>query len=117
MTAAQPQEPLLHWLAVKDEDEWVIHCLDFDIAAQGRMEAEARQNLIHAIEMLYEQALEDGTPDGIFQSAPQALWDTYVKAQGHKSGQFNLNIRKPLRGSVPTRARTEERVSLTTSAA
>jgi predicted RNase H-like HicB family nuclease len=118
MNSAPSQEPLLHLLSVREDAGWVMHCLDFDIAAQGVTEAEARRNLLHAIELVYEQALEDGTTHRLFRSAPQDLWDQYVRSPAHRSGRFTLDIRRPSpEVSTPKSAKTEERVSSATSAA
>ncbi len=113
MSTADIKNLLLHLLAVQEEDgTHVIHCLDFDIAAQGDTEDEARTNLGHAIELLLQEAEADGDASCVFQSAPTALWDIYVRTPNHIRGR--LDIATPERAG---RAQTEERRSAAPSAA
>jgi predicted RNase H-like HicB family nuclease len=106
--------PLLHFLSVQDEGMWVIHCLDFDIASQGMTEEEAQRNLVNAIELLFEQAVEEKNEAGIFKSAPQDLWEIFVKAPTPKKfGNIRVNIRIPVGGERPPRKiRVEGRVAI-----
>ena len=44
---------------IKDGEWFVSHCLDYDIASQGRTREEARENIIEAVEGFLEVASPD----------------------------------------------------------
>lgn len=44
---------------IKDGDWFVSHCLDYDIASQGKTREEARENIIEAVKGFLEIASAD----------------------------------------------------------
>jgi predicted RNase H-like HicB family nuclease len=84
------------WLVVRRADdlpgEWVAHCLDFDIFAQGN-------SLTHAVEAAHEAiglVLADdlgAKRDPNDRRAPQSFWDdlydTIAQSQPIKGGKFS----------------------------
>ena len=44
---------------IRDEDMFVSHCLDYDIASQGNTKQEARDNIREAVSLFLEVASPD----------------------------------------------------------
>lgn len=44
---------------VKDGDGYVSHCLDYDIASQGKTREEAKNNILEAVSLFLECASQD----------------------------------------------------------
>ena len=47
----------------QDEDFYISHCLDYDIASQGRTREEAKANIIEAVTLFLEAASPDEIED------------------------------------------------------
>lgn len=47
----------------QDEDFYISHCLDYDIASQGRTREEAKANIIEAVTLFLEAASSDEIQD------------------------------------------------------
>ncbi len=54
-------QPSRHFTAIveRDEDLFVAHCPEIDIASQGASAEEARTNLVEALELFFETASPD----------------------------------------------------------
>ena len=53
----------------------IAHCLDMDIAAEGKNEAEAMKNLTNLIKVQLEYCLENNMLESAFRQAPQKYWE------------------------------------------
>lgn len=76
----------LHILVVEDKEKKVFlaHCLDMDIAAQGKTEKEAIGELQDLIQTQIEHCLQNDMLDSLFRPAPKEYWDTYHRSQAAK---------------------------------
>ncbi len=63
----------LHILIIEDKGKkcFLAHCLDMDIAAQGRSEKEALSELKELIQTQIEYCLENDMLDSLFRTAPK----------------------------------------------
>ena len=57
------------------------HCLEFDIVAQGRKKIEALKNLLDAIELQMDFAIENNDIASIFNPAPVEYWKMLVESK------------------------------------
>lgn len=91
----------LHCLIVK-EGKWIIaHCLDMDIAAQGKTEKEALKNLVELIQVQIEYAIKNDIIDTIFRPAPKEYWDMlYRSVATQVKNRLSLHPRTTLKNIV-----------------
>jgi predicted RNase H-like HicB family nuclease len=66
MTAGYAQERDLQVVIYREGDGFVALCLNVDVASQGATEAEARANILEALQLYFEEpaAREDYQPVG-----------------------------------------------------
>ena len=60
---------------IQDGDWFLSHCLDYDIASQGKTIEEARENIVEAVNLFLEAA----SPDEVMQrlaSRDNARWNS-----------------------------------------
>lgn len=64
-------------LVLFQEDElWIAHCLEFDIAAQGKTEEEATRSFERIfVGQICLDLVNNKKPFEDFQKAPKAVWD------------------------------------------
>ena len=71
----------IHILLYKEDDIQIAHCLEFDILAQGVTKQEALRNLLDAIELQVDFALEEDCAEMLYNPAPVEYWRMLVKAR------------------------------------
>ncbi|GEM_PF-6472726 len=77
----------------------IAHCLDMDIATEGKNETEAMKNLTDLIKVQLEYCLENNTLESAFRPAPQKYWDKFYQSQ---QKEFIRSIRKfPIKNLKP----------------
>ncbi len=60
---------------------FVAHCLDMDIAAQGKTQSEALEELKHLIQSQLEYCLENKMLETVFRPAPKEYWDRFYSSR------------------------------------
>ncbi len=60
---------------------WIAHCLQLDIAAEGRTASEAFDALKSLCDFQIETAVEKGDLPSIFRPAPAEIWGLYATAK------------------------------------
>lgn len=60
--------------------DWLAHCLELDIVAEGKTPAEAFRNVIDLCEFQIDTALEEGDLQSIFRPAPPEMWKMFALA-------------------------------------
>ncbi len=71
----------VHVLFYREEDHYVAHCLEFDLVAQGDSIKDSYKNLLDAIELQTEYALETDNLENLINPAPPEYWRMLVKAE------------------------------------
>jgi len=79
-------EPLdLHVLIEKEDRLYSALCLELDVASQGRTPAEAKKNIVEAIELYLESVYADGDEkEFIPRPAPVEEWLKYFQAMTYR---------------------------------
>jgi len=88
-------------LVYQDEDLWVAHCLECDVASQGHSSDEAISELRDALGSLIEYAMKEGDLRPLYLPAPLDLWmrfaDLSVKGtRGRKKDRDHFELRTEL---------------------
>ena len=68
----------VHILLYTEDYISIAHCLEFDIVAQGKKKIEALKNLLGAIELQINFALENNDLSSIFTPAPAEYWKMLI---------------------------------------
>jgi len=84
---------MVHVIIYQEEDYYVAHCLEFDLVAQGNSREESFQNLLDAVELQTQYALETGNPENLIQPAPPEFWRMLFKS--HNNTELYSNMRLP----------------------
>ncbi|MDI6736624.1 MAG: type II toxin-antitoxin system HicB family antitoxin [bacterium] len=71
----------VHVILYSEYNIEIAHCLEFDIVAQGKTKMEAFKNLLDAIELQVNFAIENNNIESIFNPAPPEYWRMLVKAK------------------------------------
>ena len=84
------EEHILKVLLMKDQDMYVVQCLDYDIVAQGRTKSEAQSRFIRSFIATLEGYASRGIDfRKVVPKAPQRYWDAYPGAVETKSNEYN----------------------------
>lgn len=65
----------LHIILYSEDGGEIAHCLEFDLVAQGKSKSEALKNLLDAIELQVDFALDTNTLDKLYNPAPAEYWN------------------------------------------
>ena len=71
----------VHVLFCHEEDHYVAHCLEFDLVAQGDSIKDSYKNLLDAIELQADYALETDNLENLINPAPPEYWRMLVNAE------------------------------------
>lgn len=71
----------LSGVAYADGDLWIAHCLQLDVAAEGKTAEEAIDNVIELIGFHVQTAMEVGDIQSIFRPAPPEIWKMFWLAE------------------------------------
>ena len=71
---------------------WIAHCLQMDIAAEGKSPQEAAQSLMGLVDCQVEDAVECGNVDSLFQPAPAELWRLFTLGTDHQASKAKRSI-------------------------
>lgn len=76
----------LHILLIenKDKNTFIAHCLDMNIAAQGKTADEAVVELKELLVVQMEYCLENDMLGTLFRPAPKIYWDMYYRSQANR---------------------------------
>jgi hypothetical protein len=83
----------LRAVVYREGDVWIAHCLELDIAAEGKTSLEARRDLGDLCALQIRVATEDGDLSRVFRAAPPELWHVYFRAT---KKQTLKNLVKPI---------------------
>jgi len=76
---------LFRCLLEKEQNLWVAHCLDFDLATSGKTEDEAWKRLLKVVKMHVEHCFTH-RPDGLELRASQDQWDLFDRLVRNRKG-------------------------------
>ena len=71
----------VHVLFYREADHSVAHCLEFDLVAQGESIKDSYKNLLDAIELQADYALETGNLESLINPEPPEYWSMLIKAE------------------------------------
>lgn len=76
----------LSGIIFREDDGWCSQCIEIDVASQGDTPEEAARNLVEAVQMTIEYALEDGTLGELFaRPAPSEYREIFNSAPESRS--------------------------------
>ena len=81
----------LRGVVYPEQGQWIAHCRELDVGAQGETLDDAVAGMIELCEFQIQTALEDGDLESIFRPAPSRFWQLYFSANRR---------RKPARKSL-----------------
>lgn len=68
-------------LIYREDDQWIAHCLETDIVAEGRTPTKAFENLSSLTAMQIDVAVEEGNLQSIFKQAPREICAAFAVGQ------------------------------------
>jgi hypothetical protein len=71
----------LRCVAYPEGRQWLAHCLELDIVAEGPTVARAVNDLIDLCELQIHVASEEGDIESVFTAAPPEIWKLYFLAR------------------------------------
>lgn len=74
----------------KDKDDWIAHCLEFDLAGDGRTQLLAFDGLTKAIAIQLEKSLEHDNLSNLFSPADGRIFEMF--AAGHDVVEGTLEV-------------------------
>jgi len=85
------------------EDQWVAHCLEFDLVGCGETRDEALELLTDAIAIQFEVSAETGNSANLFQPADGRYFEMFARGRPTHVARTNLAI-----GEIETREFAED---------
>lgn len=75
---------------------WIAHCLETDIASEGKSQQEALENLLDISNVQIEALLAEGDLNSLFSPAPAEIWRMFATAKDRKSSKRPNRAAKPI---------------------
>src|SRR5665213_1268288 len=79
-------------LFYKDGDDWIAHCLEFNLLGDGANKEEALQQLSEAIVLQVEASVELGNPANLFKPADPRLFMMFAAASDVVGDELHIQI-------------------------
>src|SRR5436305_13901348 len=76
----------------KEDDAWVAHCLEFDLAGDGDTTDEAVRRLAEAITLQLQFSLEQNDPKNLFSPAPGEDFEMFAAGRDTSVGEMSIRI-------------------------
>jgi predicted RNase H-like HicB family nuclease len=76
-------------LSKPQDGMWVAHCMELDVVAVAPSMEEAEEDLESIIKAQIEYCINNNNMENLFRSAPQELWDEYLRASKKNSSKKN----------------------------
>ena len=77
----------LRGVVYRDNAEWIAHCLELDITAEGNTSREALNNAIELCSFQIQTAIEDGNIESVFRAAPPEYWRMFFSVRESRISQ------------------------------
>ena len=74
----------------RDGQDWVAHCLEFDLMGDGATQPEALDQLSEAIALQIESTLEAGNPRNLFKPADGRFFAMFAAGRNVASAELHL---------------------------
>ena len=68
----------LRALIYQEDDWWIAHCLEMDLAAEGTSPMKAFENLLSLTALQLDTAMEEGDLQSVFRSAPPEIFAQFA---------------------------------------
>jgi predicted RNase H-like HicB family nuclease len=75
-----------------EEDNWVAHCLEFDLVGCGKSKEEALQFLREAITTQVHVSAEDDNPENLFSPADGKYWAMWACGKHVAVGSLEIQV-------------------------
>ena len=76
----------------KDEDQWIAHCLEFDLCGDEDTKEVAVRSLTTAIQIQVEDSLAHNNPKNLFTPADGEVFEKFFAGKDTVSGELKLTF-------------------------
>ncbi len=76
----------------KEGSRWIAHCLEFDLAGDGRTKEKAFESLTASIGLQLEESFNHKNPGNLFSPAPSEAWEMFALGKDAAVGNLSLCI-------------------------
>ncbi len=76
----------------REDDEWVAHCLEFDLCGDGATKEKAVEFLIESIRLQIEYTLENSNPRNLFSPAPSEIQEKFFAGKNIAVGEIKMHL-------------------------
>jgi len=70
----------LRAVAFQEGEWWIAHCLELDLAAEGKSSADALRDLLDLVDTQIQTAVDSGRLESVFRPAPPQIWAMFSEA-------------------------------------
>lgn len=82
----------IHIVCYREDDQWIAHCLQFDICGNGETKHDAFMMLAEAIKIQVEQALEHNNPKNLFSPADGKYFQMFAAGKNIAKGELKMKL-------------------------
>ncbi|MHB1033495.1 MAG: hypothetical protein ACYC35_01775 [Pirellulales bacterium] len=104
----KPLRVPLHIVFYKEDNDWVAHCLEFDLVGDGHTKEDAVAALSAAIRIQAEESLKQNNPANLFSPADGKYFQMFAAGTDSAVGEFHLNMESVLIESAEAREYCDE---------
>jgi len=87
----------------KDEEDWVAHCLEFDVCGDGQTRENAMKSLSAAIAIQVEDSIQHNNPRNLFSPADPKFFQMFAAGEDIAVEQLSLQFKSITIGQTQTR--------------
>jgi len=76
----------------REDDQWIAHCLQFDLCGNGVTKRDAFLSLADAIAIQVEQAVEHNNPKNLFSPADGKFFEMFAAGKDLVKGELKMEF-------------------------
>jgi predicted RNase H-like HicB family nuclease len=91
----------------KDGQDWIAHCLEFDLMGDGPTRREALDRMVDAISIQAQASIENNNPENLFKPADAKYFMMFAAGKDVAGGELHIKIDSVTIEDAETREYTE----------
>ena len=82
----------IHIVFYREEQDWVAHCLEFDICGNGETKHQAAMSLVQAVQIQIEQSILHKNPGNLFSPADGKYFQMFAAGRNIANGELKIHF-------------------------
>ena len=86
----KPLRVPLHVVFYPEDEEWIAHCLEFDLLGSGLTKQDAVESLAEAIRLQVDESIRHDSPRNLFSPADGEFFEMFAAGREIAEGELRI---------------------------